>query len=62
MRIKTEAHPGRFREPNQNESIEPIPEEEEDALCNEYVVMSEQRHMPALQEYLDDLHAFQAFQ
>lgn len=39
-------------------------EEEENAPCSEYLVMSQRRHMPALQEYLHELHEHgaQAFQ
>jgi len=56
MRTGTEGRSAQIGELNENEPIELIPEEE-DAPCNEYVVMSEQRHMPALQEYLHELHA-----
>lgn len=37
------------------ERIEFMPDDEEDTPCSEYVVMNEERHMPALQEYLYDL-------
>lgn len=32
-------------------------EEEEDAPCSEYIIMSQERHLPALQEYLHEMHA-----
>ena len=35
--------------------------DQEDPPCAEYVLMSEQRSMPALQEYLHELHAHGAF-
>lgn len=55
MRTKTNQRQVRFSEPQCDDAIEPIElvfEEEDEAPCREYVVMSQVSEMPALEEYL----------
>lgn len=49
--------PSLSQEETEEQFAECLLEEEEDAPCSQYVVMSQERHMPALQEYLNELHA-----
>lgn len=58
MRTRTNAHRVRFPAPRGDEPVERLEfvlDEEEEAPCNEYIVMSQERELPALQEYLHDL-------
>lgn len=54
MRIKTKARI-QAREPRVDEVLEFVFNEEEEALCSEHVVVSQQRNMPALQEHLQEM-------
>lgn len=58
MRTKTDGRQLRFpaaQEDKATEIVELVFEEEDEAPCNEYVVMSHEPEMPALQEYLREL-------
>jgi hypothetical protein len=55
MKNRTDPRQVRFPEPQCNDAIEPIElvfEEEDETPCSEYVVMSQESEMPALEEYL----------
>ena len=41
---------------NAQEPVALVLDDEEDAACSEYVVMSHEPDLPALQEHLHDLH------
>ncbi len=59
MKTKTETRRIRFPAPRGDEPVERLEfvlDEEEEAPCSEYVVMSQERELPALQEHLHDLH------
>ncbi len=59
MKTKTGIRRIRFPAPCDDELVERLQlvlGEAEEAPCNEYIVMSQEREMPALQEYLHDLH------
>ena len=54
MKAKTETCRIRFPAPHGDEPAERLEfvlDEEEEAPCSEYIVMSQERELPALQEY-----------
>ncbi|MDH3288909.1 MAG: hypothetical protein OEP48_14470 [Betaproteobacteria bacterium] len=55
MKTRTSERRIRFPGPCADEGEEPIEfvfEEEDEAPCSEYIVISQERELPALQEYL----------
>lgn len=59
MKTKAETRRMRFPAPHGEELAERLEfalDEEDEAPCNEYIVMSQERELPALQEHLHDLH------
>ena len=48
------------RDTHADEILEFVYNNEEEALCNEDFVLSHQRDMPALQEYLEQMHELDA--
>jgi len=56
MRTKTEERRIRFPAPREDHRENPrglvLLEEQEDTPCDDYVVMTQERELPALQEYL----------
>lgn len=55
MGTKTAQHRTLFPEPHEDEATRPVEilfEEEDETPCSEYVVMSQEAGMPALEEYL----------
>lgn len=58
MRTKTGTRRVRFPAPHEDSGEEPVGivfDEDEDAPSNEFIVMSQERHLPALQEHLREL-------
>ena len=58
MRNKTDERRVRFpaRHDDDTEAlVELVFDEQEETPCNEYIVMRNERDLPALQEYLDEL-------
>ena len=58
MTIKTGTRRIQFPAPRDDEPterLEYVLDEEEEAPCTEYIVMSQERDLPALQEYLHEL-------
>ena len=58
MRTKTDARRVRFPARHEDDAealVELVFEDEEVAPCNEYIVMSHEGELPALNEYLDEL-------
>lgn len=60
MSAKTDSHrttSGELpRDARSEEILEFVYNDEEEALCSEHVVLSHQRDMPALQEYLQNMY------
>lgn len=59
MKTKVETRRIRFLAPRGDEPVERLEfvlDEEEEAPCSEYIVMTQERELPALQEHLRNLH------
>ncbi len=57
MKTKTETRHIRFPAPRGDQPVERLEfalDEEEEAPCNEYIVMSQERELPALREHLHE--------